>query len=96
MEREDREAALKVEREKREELKAALKVETEKREEAVKVEREKRELEKAAAGVKYELLKGHLLEVEEMTLDTVGWLANKVSRPLVRFYVNNLTGGKKK
>jgi hypothetical protein len=53
------------------------------------VEREERESEKAAAGEKYELLKDHLLYVEEMTLDTVGWLGNKVSRPLARFYINN-------
>ena len=77
-----------MEREKREELKAemkaALKAEMEKQEEALKVEREKREEEKADASKRYELLKNHLLEVEETTLDTIGWLANDVSRSIVR------------
>ena len=93
VERERREAALKVEREKREELKTALKVERERREEALKVEREKwekalkvereeRESEKADASKRYEHLRNHLLEVEETTLDTVGWLANDVSHLL--------------
>ena len=78
-ERKEREEALKAEREKREE---ALKVEREKREElkaALKVEREDRELEKAGASKRYELLKNHLLEVEETTLETAGWITNNVS-----------------
>jgi hypothetical protein len=82
VEREKREEALKVEREKREELKDALKAEREKREElkdALKAEREERELEKADASKKYEHLKNHLLEVEETTLDTVGWITNNAS-----------------
>jgi isoaspartyl peptidase/L-asparaginase-like protein (Ntn-hydrolase superfamily) len=75
---------MKTERMEREEaLKAALKVEREKREEALKVEREKRESEKADASERYELLKNHLLEVEETTLDTIGWLANDVSHRLL-------------
>ena len=85
-EREKREEALKVEREKREE---ALKVEREKWEKALKAEREERESEKADAGAKYELLKDHLLEVEETALDTVGWITNNVSRQLARFNINN-------
>jgi hypothetical protein len=67
---------MKAERMEREE---ALKVEREKREEALKVEREKRESENADARKRYEHLKNHLLEVEETTLDTIGWLANDVS-----------------
>ena len=81
---------VKVEREKREELKAALKVERDKREEALEVEREKWkkalkveredwESEKAGAGERYELLKNHLLEVEETTLETAGWITDNVS-----------------
>jgi hypothetical protein len=89
-EREKREeelkAALRAEREKREEeLKAALKAEREEREEALNVEREKRESEKAEASKRYESLKNHLLDVEEMTLDTVGWITNNVSCRLARF-----------
>jgi hypothetical protein len=81
--------ALKAEREKREE---ALKAERAKREEALKVEREERkrecaqrQSEKAEADKKYELLKSHLLEVEETTMDTVGWIANNVGRQLFSF-----------
>jgi hypothetical protein len=90
VEREKREeelkAALRAEREKREEeLKAALKAEREEREEALNVEREKRESEKAEASKRYESLKNHLLDVEEMTLDTVGWITNNVSCRLARF-----------
>jgi hypothetical protein len=78
--------ALKTEREKREEaLKVALKAEREKREEALKVEREEREREKAEADKKYGLLKNHLLEVEETTMDTVGWIANNVGYQLFSF-----------
>ncbi len=58
-------------------------------EKALEAEREARQSEKAAASVKYELLEDHLLEVEETTLDTVGWLAYNVSRQLARFYFNN-------
>jgi hypothetical protein len=76
VEREKREAALKVEREKRE---AALEVEREKWEKALKVEREDRESEKAGASKRYELLKNHLLEVEETTLETAGWITDNVS-----------------
>ena len=79
VEREKREEALKVEREKREE---ALKVEREKWEKALKVEREDRESEKAGASKRYELLKNHLLEVEETTLETAGWITNNVSPQL--------------
>jgi len=75
-EKEKREEALKAEREKREE---ALKAEREKWEKALKVEREERESEKADASKKYEHLKNHLLEVEETTLDTVGWITNNAS-----------------
>jgi archaellum component FlaD/FlaE len=60
-------------------------VEREMREEALKVEREEQESEKADAGKKYELLKNHLLDVEETTLDTIGWITNNVSRRLARF-----------
>ena len=81
-EKEKREEALKAEREKREE---ALKVEREKWEKALKAEKEEREREraerrseKAEADKKYELLKDHLLEVEETTIDTVGWIADNV------------------
>ena len=69
-------------KERKEELKEALKAEREKREElkdALKVEREARESEKADASKKYEHLKNHLLEVEETTLDTVGWITNNAS-----------------
>jgi hypothetical protein len=93
-ERKEQEEALKVEREKWEKaLKAALKVEREKQEEALKVERKKwekvvkvdrdnRESEKAGASKRYELLKNHLLEVEETTLETAGWITNNVSPQL--------------
>jgi hypothetical protein len=85
-EREKREEALKAEREKREEaLKEALDVEREKREEERARDRAERQLEKAEAEKKYERLKDHLLEVEETTLDTVGWIANNVSRRLFNF-----------
>jgi len=86
---EELKVALKVEREKREE---ALKAEREEREEALNVEREQREREraerqseKAEADKKYELLKNHLLEVEETTMDTVGWIANNVGHRCLAF-----------
>jgi len=92
MEREKWEEALKAEREKREELKVALKVEREKWEEALKAEREQRECEhaerqseKAEVDKKYKLLKNHLLEVEETTMDTVGWIANNVGHRCLAF-----------
>jgi hypothetical protein len=52
----------------------------------LKVEREERESEKADANKKYELLKSHLWEVEETTLETAGWITNNVSRRLERLY----------
>ena len=90
VERAKREEALKAERVKREEaLKVALRAEREEREEALKVEREReraeRQSEKAEADKKYELLKNHLLEVEETTMDTVGWIANNVGHRLFDF-----------
>jgi hypothetical protein len=79
-EREKREEALNAEREEREE---ALKAEREKWKEALKVEKEKRELERADASQKYDILRSHLLEVEETTLDTAGWITNNVCHCLV-------------
>ncbi len=76
--------ALKAEREKREE---ALKAEREKWEEALKVEKEKWESEKADANQKYECLRSHLLEVEETTLDTAGWITNNVCHCSVTFHM---------
>jgi hypothetical protein len=87
-EREKRKEALKVERAKWDK---ALKVEREKLKdaltEALKAEREKRQhadrqLEKADTNKKYELLKNHLLEVEETT---VRWIANNVGHQLFSF-----------
>ena len=85
--------ALKAERAKQEEaLTAALKAEREERDEALKVKREEREREcaqrqseKAEADKKYELLKSHLLDVEEATMDTVDWIANNVGHQLFNF-----------
>jgi hypothetical protein len=98
-EREKQKEALKAERGRREEaLKTALKAERERWEEALMMERDKREderareqaqreLEKTVADKKYERLKNHLLEVEETTMDTVGWIANNVSHRLFNFHM---------
>ena len=64
-----REAAAREEERKRE---AAV------REEERKCEKSERCLEKVEADKKYEDLRRHLLEVEEMTMDTVGWIAHNV------------------
>jgi hypothetical protein len=48
-------------------------------------ERAERQSEKAEADKKYELLKNHLLEVEETTMDTVGWIANNVGHRCLAF-----------
>jgi hypothetical protein len=83
-----REKAEREEERKREEAKWEAKREDErKREEAkweVKREEERRReqleraAEKAEADKKYEDLRQHLLEVEETTMDTVGWIAHNV------------------
>lgn len=48
-------------------------------------ERVERQLEKAEADKKYELLKNHLLEVEETAMDTVECIANNVGHQLFTF-----------
>ena len=72
-----------------EEFKEALKEEREKREEALKVEKEERERERAErqsekieADKKYKFLQNYIVDVEETTMDTVGWIANNVGHHL--------------
>ena len=48
------------------------------REEERRREQVERTAEKAEADKKYEDLRQHLLEVEETTMDTVGWIAHNV------------------
>jgi hypothetical protein len=65
-----------------------------KRDEERNRERAERSLEKAKADKKYEDLRQHLLEVEEMTMDTVGWIAHNVchwrfNHPLETDYPKN-------
>lgn len=86
LEQEEFKEALKAEREKREE---AVKGEREKREEALKVEKEERERERAErqsekieADKKYKFLQNYIVDVEETTMDTVGWIANNVGHHL--------------
>jgi hypothetical protein len=66
----------------------------EKRDEERNRERAERSLEKAEADKKYEDLRQHLLEVEEMTMDTVGWITHNVcywlfNHPLETDYPKN-------
>ena len=72
-----------------EEFKEELKAEREKREEALKVEKEERERERAErqsekieADKKYKFLQNYIVDVEETTMDTVGWIANNVGHHL--------------
>ena len=72
-----------------EEFKEALKAEREKREEALKVEKEERERERAErqsekieADKKYKFLQNYIVDVEETTMDTVGWIANNMGHHL--------------
>ena len=68
-----REKAGREEERKREEAKWEAKREEERQREQVE-----RTAEKAEADKKYEDLRQHLLEVEETTMDTVGWIAHNV------------------
>jgi len=71
-------------------LKEALTTERDKQEDERVREQAQRELEKTAADKKYERLKNHLLEVEETTMDTVGWIANNDTKMLDRIKLRHL------